>query len=30
MNPTERQKQRNSDIKLFKEYHDRYPTHGYV
>lgn len=29
MNPTERQKQREADIRLFKEYHDKYPTHGY-
>lgn len=28
-NPTEKMKERIKNIELFKEYHDKYPTHGY-
>ena len=27
--PSEKILKRNSDIIIFKEYHDKYPTHGY-
>lgn len=29
VNPSEKLKRRNDNIALFKEYHDKYPTHGY-
>lgn len=29
INPTEKMKQRITNIELFKNYHDKYPTHGY-
>ena len=29
VNPSEKLIKRNKDITLFKEYHDKYPTHGY-
>lgn len=28
-NPSEKAKKRNADIALFREFHDKYPTHGY-